>query len=185
MSQQGETTTTIRSASFVFFVLFRDSPVCVLQLSMLRNGSMVGQLGRCGQRDEKMGRKCQDLERWNFMGSWPTSAWVRTFYTFYQPFPQYHQAALQLLGSGENRQGQNSVVMEIYIYHVTPLCGWNQTTLWLEPSVTPSRSLDPRVRSWLGALSCKIRLTVSLTQSHLKTGKNGMSYYYHSDLTHP
>ena len=110
---------------------------------------------------------------------------VCTFYTFYQPFPQYHQAALQLLGSGENRQGQNSVVMEIYIYHVTPLCGWNQTTLWLEPSVTPSRSLDPRVRSWMGALPCKIRLTVSLTQSHLQTGKNGMSYYYHSDMTHP
>ena len=95
------------------------------------------------------------------------------------------QAALQLVGSGENPQGQNSVDMEIYIYYVTPLCGWNQTTLWLEPSVTPSRSLDPKVRSWLGALPCKIRLTVSLTQSHLQTGKNGMSYYYNSDMTHP
>ena len=110
---------------------------------------------------------------------------VCTFYTFYHSFLQYHQAALQLLGSEENPQGQNSVEMEIYIYYVTPLCGWNQTTLWLEPSVTPSRSLDPRVRGWLDAPPCKIPLTVSLTQSHLQTGKNGMSYYYNSDMTHP
>ena len=50
---------------------------------------------------------------------------VFTFYTFYQPFQQYHQAALQLLGSKENPQGQNSAEMEIYIYYDSPL--------WLEP----------------------------------------------------
>ena len=72
-----------------------------------------------------------------------------------------------------------------FIFIMTPLCGWNQTTLWLKPSVTPRRSLDPRVRSRLDTPPCKIRLTVSLAQSHLKTGKNGMSYYCHSDMTHP